>query len=86
MLRSVSAVVDGLKLLMEQIGDSVIQEMFYNGWSHDLYVSNVLCSRLAGFSWHASSMRQELFMARALRNGLFYIKSWNRCLMKQVAG
>lgn len=41
MLRSVYEAADGLKLLLGQTGDSVIQEMFYNGWSQDHYVSNL---------------------------------------------
>ena len=32
---------DGLKLPLEQAGDCVIQNMFYNGWTYDHYVSNV---------------------------------------------
>lgn len=33
---------DGLKLYLEQCGDSVIQNMFYNGWKCDHYVNSVL--------------------------------------------
>ena len=33
--------VDGLKLMLEQSSDCVIQERFYNGWTHDHYVTNV---------------------------------------------
>lgn len=35
--------VDGLKLMLEQAPNSIIQEQFYNGWTHDHYVTNVLC-------------------------------------------
>ena len=41
LLGSVYAVADGLRLYLEQAGDAVIQNMFYNGWTHDHYVSNV---------------------------------------------
>lgn len=41
LLGDVYAVADGLKLYLEQSGDTVIQNMFYNGWTHDHYVSNV---------------------------------------------
>lgn len=41
MLPAVYAVVDGLKLYIEKSGDSVIQNMFYNGWKHDHYVGNI---------------------------------------------
>lgn len=40
-LGDVYAVADGLKLYLEQSGDCVIQNMFYNGWTHDHYVGNV---------------------------------------------
>jgi hypothetical protein len=35
--------VDGLKLMLQQAPNSMIQEQFYNGWTHDHYVTNVLC-------------------------------------------
>jgi hypothetical protein len=35
--------MDGLKIALEQSGDALIQEHFYNGWTHDHYVSSVLC-------------------------------------------
>lgn len=35
------AVADGLKLLLEQCGDAVIQEMFYNHRTHDQYIRTV---------------------------------------------
>ena len=40
-LDSVWCTMDGLKLYLEQAGDSVIQNQFYNGWTHDHYVSAV---------------------------------------------
>lgn len=38
LLRGVYAVADRLKLYLEQSSDAVIQNMFYNGWTHDHYV------------------------------------------------
>ena len=35
--------MDGLKIALEQSGDALIQECFYNGWTHYHYVSSVLC-------------------------------------------
>jgi hypothetical protein len=32
--------MDGLK---KQSGDALIQEQYYNGWTHDHYVSSVIC-------------------------------------------
>jgi hypothetical protein len=33
--------MDGVKLLLETSGSYRIQECFYNGWTHDHYVSNI---------------------------------------------
>ena len=41
-LIGVWATMDGLKLLLEQTSDCVIQNRFYNGWTHDHYVSSVI--------------------------------------------
>lgn len=41
MLGNVYAVADGLKLYLEQSSDTVIQNMFYNRWTHDQYLGNV---------------------------------------------
>ncbi len=37
------ATMDGLKLYLQQAGSTVIQERFYNGWTHDHYVTSVFC-------------------------------------------
>ena len=37
----VAFTIDGTKLYIEQAGSNVIQNMFYNGWTKDHYVSNV---------------------------------------------
>lgn len=41
LLPDVYCCADGLKLYLQQAGDCVIQNMFYNGWTHDHYVGNV---------------------------------------------
>lgn len=41
-LEKVYSGADGLKLLLEQSQDFVVQNMFNNGWTHDHSVSNVL--------------------------------------------
>jgi hypothetical protein len=35
--------MDGLKIMLEQSSDALIQVHFYNGWTHDHYVSSVVC-------------------------------------------
>jgi hypothetical protein len=47
-LSDVWCTMDGLKLMLEQSGDALIQEQFYNGWTHDLYVTSVMCFCLDG--------------------------------------
>ena len=37
------ATIDGLKLYLQQAGNGEIQERFYNGWTHDHYVTSVFC-------------------------------------------
>ena len=41
LLSDVYAFSDGIKLDLHQSGDSAIEGMFYNGWTHDYYVGNV---------------------------------------------
>ena len=40
-LSNVWGAMDGLKLLLEVAGDNNTQNNFYNGWTHDHYVSNL---------------------------------------------
>ena len=42
LLQYVYAMADGLKLYVQEIGNGVIQNMFYDGWQHEHYVGNVL--------------------------------------------
>ena len=58
--------VDGLKLYLQQSGDSVIQSHFYNGWKHDHFVTNIFafepngsiiaCTLNAPGTWHDSTL------------------------------
>ena len=41
-LDSVWCTMDGLKIYLEQSGKDIIQNMFYNGWTHNHYVSAVI--------------------------------------------
>jgi hypothetical protein len=42
-LTDVWCTMDGLKLTLEMSGDAITQERYYNGWTHDHYVTSVLC-------------------------------------------
>ena len=58
--------VDGLKLYLQQSGDSVIQSRFYNGWKHNHFVTNIFafalngsiiaCTLNAPGTWHDSTL------------------------------
>ena len=58
--------VDGLKLYLQQSGDSVIQSRFYNGWKHDHFATNIFafalngsiiaCTLNAPGTWHDSTL------------------------------
>jgi len=37
------ATINGLKLNLQQSGNTDIQEWYYNGWTHDHYVTSVFC-------------------------------------------
>lgn len=50
LLDCVYAVAEGLKLHLEQAGEAVIQNMFYNGWKHDHNVGNVLVFSPSGLT------------------------------------
>lgn len=41
-LENVYDTADGLKLYLERSGDLIIQNMFYDGWKSDCFISNVL--------------------------------------------
>ena len=69
--------VDGLKLYLQQAGDSVIQSHFYNGWNHDHYVTNIFgfapngsiisCTLNAPGTWHDSTLAHWGFMYSKLQ-------------------
>jgi hypothetical protein len=43
LLQDCWATMDGLKLYLQQAGNTVIQERYYNGWTHHHYVTSVFC-------------------------------------------
>jgi len=68
LLPDVYAVADGLKLYLQQSSNAMIQNIFYNGWTHDHYVGNVFvfapsgvviaCSFNAPGSMHDSAIAE----------------------------
>jgi len=47
-LKDVWATMDGLKLYLQQSSNDEVQQRFYNGWTHDHYVTSVFCFCLDG--------------------------------------
>ena len=43
MLKDVWTTMDGVKLYLQKAGNDVIQEQYYNGWTHGHYVTSVFC-------------------------------------------
>jgi hypothetical protein len=42
-LPDILCTMEGLKLMLEQSSNALIQEQYYNGWTHYHYVTSVLC-------------------------------------------
>ena len=69
--------VDGLKLSLQQAGDSIIQSRFYNGWKHGLFVTNIFafalngsiiaCTLNAPGTWHDSTLAHWVSMYSKLQ-------------------
>ena len=78
-LTDVWCTMDGLKITLEQSGDALIQERFYNGWTHDHYVSSVLCFCPDGTIPIAYVNIQALFMTVRLLTMGIYMTSLRRC-------
>ena len=41
LLTNIWGVLDGLKLYLEPVNDPLIQNAYYNGWTHDTYIGNL---------------------------------------------
>ncbi|CAB9508436.1 unknown protein [Seminavis robusta] len=49
LLKNVFCVADGLKLTFQQCEDLDEQSMYYNGWTHDHYITNLFVFSIDGF-------------------------------------
>ena len=67
--------MDGLKLLLQQSGDVYIQKRFYNGWTHDHYISCVFVFAPDGTIAICAYNLPVLFMIVRLRSGVVFIKN-----------
>lgn len=64
-LQNFYCVADGLKLYLEQSGHCVIQNMFYNWWTHDHYIGNVFVFSPNGFKLPAQSTHRVQCMVQS---------------------
>ena len=77
------ATMDGLKLQLQQSGNTAIQERFYNGWTHDHYVTSVFCFCPDGTIPIAFSTFQDQSMIARLRSWEIYTKNLSRYTNQQ---
>ena len=83
LLHNCWATMDGLKLYLQQAGSTEIQERFYNGWTHDHYVTSVFCFCPDGTIPIVSSMLQVLSMTARWRSLARFIANWSVCMRQQ---
>ena len=76
-LEGVWCTMNGLKLYLEQSSEAVIQNMFYNGWTHDHYVAAVFDFVLMVLFQLQHKICQDVFMIQPLLNGGKSTKSWD---------
>jgi len=75
--------VDGVKLMLQQAPNSMIQEQFYNGWTHDHYVTNVLCFLMGQFPL-LHLICQDPFTTALLLSMEVFMQSWGQCLISMA--
>ncbi len=84
-LTDVWCTMDGLKITLEQSGDALIQEHFYNGWKHDHYVFLFYVSAQTEPSLLPTLTSQALFMTVRLPTMGIYMTSLRWCI-NEMAG
>ena len=72
--------MDGLKLYLAQSSDSVIQNMFYNGWTHDQYIPAVFVFCPDGTIPIATYNVPGCFHNRPLLNGVTFTGKYEQCM------
>lgn len=85
LLQVVYAVADGLKLYLQQSGDIIIQNKFYNEWTHDHYVSNVIVLAPSGLVIACTLNPPSSMHDSQIWDWVIYMTWLKICLIKQVA-
>ena len=87
-LKEVWCTMDGLKIYLEQSGDPVTQNRFYNGWTCDHYVSAVLVFCPDGTIVPSQSRHTRMCLGRfttaRLQNGETFMRSCKAYMTIQV--
>ncbi len=79
------AMMDGLKLYLQALGNLEIQEQYYNRWTHDHYVTYVFCFCPDGTIPIAFLMSPDQYMIVRWRRWVRFIRNWRRCMKKKAA-
>jgi hypothetical protein len=87
--------MDDLKLRLERAGDQRVQNMFYNGWTHDHYVSNLFlfspdgkiraCYINAPDAFHDSRTMANMSMVYTLVDDIYLCMIKNFCRAGRAA-
>ena len=78
--------MDGLKLYLEQASDCVVQNRYYNGWTHDHYVSTVLVFCPDGTIPIVMYNIPGFFMIAPLQNGATYTEGYKDIVILVATG
>ncbi len=76
--------MDGLKLMLEQSGDDLIQEQFYNGWMHNHYMASLMCFRPDGTILIVFAIFLTPFMIAKLQIMETYTTNLSWCIYETV--
>ena len=69
-------IIVGLKLMLQQAPNSMIQEQVYNDWIHDHYVISLFVFVLMGYFPLLHSICQDPFMTALLQSMEVFMQSW----------
>jgi hypothetical protein len=76
--------MDGLKLFLQASENSDIQERYYNGWTHDHYVTSVFCFVPMGQFQLPFLTSLDAFMTVRWQRWVRFIRSWGKSMRKQA--
>ena len=75
--------MDSLKLYLQASGNSDIQERYYNGWTHDHFVTSIFFA-FVPMEQFQLPMSLDPFMTVRLQRWVRFIGSWRSYMKEQV--